>query len=64
MQYGREAMGFEEDLLRPFWLIITELDTAFLAWMKSEHDRYLREHKPTKKPGARSTSKRTYTRAK
>lgn len=50
-------------MLDPFWRIMAALDSGFLNWMKNEHDRYVRQNKPTEtKVGNRSTSRRTYSR--
>lgn len=61
-QYGREAMGFFDDMLEPFWLIMSSMDAGFLEWMSNEHARHTRRSDTTKTVGSRSTSKRTYSR--
>ncbi len=46
-------------MLSVFWRIIFEIDSGFLEWMKTEHDRHVRLSRPTeKKVGNRTTSLR------
>lgn len=63
-EYGQHLLGLEPAMLDPFWRVITACDTGFLEWMKSEHDRYVRNTKSVsgKKLGNRSTSRLTYGR--
>ena len=45
-QYGREELGFSDDLLRPLWLIVSKIDDGYLEWMRDEYTRAQRNGAP------------------
>jgi hypothetical protein len=51
--YAIEELGLRPGMVRPFWRVVTAIDSAFLGWMRKEHDRHVKVNtpKPAKRTG-------------
>lgn len=64
VEYARDELGLDPELVGLFWQIISAMDGAFLDWQGNEHSRYVRSQKPHVKKGAggKVTSAKNYGR--